>query len=52
MPFLTRECKCCGKMFIPAREHLYKLQKDKKICYYCSYNCWRKSGGDNGKRAY
>lgn len=43
-------CKRCGKMFIPAKEHLYKMIKDGKTCYYCTYTCWRKDGGDNGKR--
>lgn len=46
---LMHQCKRCGKMFIPAVEHLYKLNKDKKTYYYCSYTCWRKDGGDNGK---
>lgn len=46
--FITKICKRCGKMFIPAPQHLYKIQKDGKSNYYCSYNCWRKDGGDNG----
>ena len=46
--FRTEMCERCGKMFIPGVEHLYKLTKDRKIVYYCSYNCWRKDGGDNG----
>ena len=45
-----RMCKKCGKMFIPGREHLYKLVKEGKTRYYCSYSCWRRDGGDNGKR--
>lgn len=48
--FRTRICARCGKMFIPSVQYLYKLHKDNKPKYYCSYNCWRKDGGDNGKR--
>lgn len=48
--FKMQMCKRCGKMFIPGSEHLYKLIKLGKTCYYCSYTCWRKDGGDNGKR--
>lgn len=48
--FITKQCKRCGKMFIPGVEHLYKLIKNNKTYYYCSYNCWRKDGGDNGKK--
>lgn len=44
------QCKRCGKMFIPGAEHLYKIIKDGKTNYYCSYSCWRKDGGDNGER--
>ena len=46
--FKTRICARCGKMFIPGAEHLYKIEKDKKVNNYCSYTCWRKDGGDNG----
>lgn len=46
--FRTEMCQRCGKMFIPGAEHLYKITKDKKVNYYCSYSCWRKDGGDNG----
>lgn len=47
--FITKICAKCGKSFIPASGHLYKLQKHGKLEYYCSYKCWRKAGGDNGK---
>ena len=50
MSLLMRQCFRCGKMFIPGSEHLYKLIKSGKTYYYCSYTCWRKDGGDNGKR--
>lgn len=46
------KCKRCGKMFIPTYEYVYKLPsniKGKGYDYYCSYNCWRKDGGDSGK---
>ena len=47
------QCKRCGKMFIPSYEYIYKLLSEirgKKFDYYCSYSCWRKDGGDGGKR--
>ena len=50
MAILMKQCARCGKMFIPGAEHLYKLIRDNKTQYYCSYTCWRKDGGDNGKR--
>lgn len=50
MSLLMRQCFRCGKMFIPAAEHLYKITKYGKTNYYCSYTCWRKDGGDSGKR--
>lgn len=43
-----KQCKRCGKMFIPGAEHLYKLIIEGKTNHYCSYNCWKKDGGDNG----
>lgn len=39
-----RKCSYCGKKFIPAPCHMYKVRG--KI--QCSYNCYRKEGGDNG----
>ena len=48
--FKMEMCKRCGKMFIPAPQHLYKLVRNGKTYSYCSYTCWRKDGGDNGKR--
>lgn len=44
-----KECERCGKKFIPGSLHLYKLLKNGKTKYYCSYTCWRKCGGDNVK---
>lgn len=38
-------CSCCNKKFIPASLHLYRA-KDK---WQCSYTCYRKEGGDDGK---
>ena len=48
--FRTKKCKVCGKEFILPAEPLYRLLKDKKRNWYCSYTCWRKDGGDNGKQ--
>ena len=47
------KCDRCGKFFIPGSGgHLYKLyNREKNKQYnYCSYTCWRKDGGDNGKK--
>ena len=32
-----RPCTECGKIFLPATEHLYKVPK---IGKQCSYTCW------------
>lgn len=42
-----KEMKCpeCGKNFIPAPLHIYKMNGE----VYCSYTCWRKNGGDSGQ---
>lgn len=50
MSILLMQCKQCGKMFIPDKDNLHKSQKNENTYYYCSYNCWRKSGGDNGNK--
>lgn len=39
------KCSKCKKEFIPAQQHMYRA-KDR---YQCSYTCYRKEGGDNGK---
>lgn len=45
-------CPICKKKFINNGMSVYKLEEQGKIVRYCSYNCWRKAGGDNGKRRY
>ena len=47
--FKIYKCKC-GRDFIPHPNWLYKQIKNKKTIYYCSYTCWRKDGGDNGRK--
>lgn len=44
-------CKCsvCGKEFEKNPGHMYKRRKDGKAADQCSYTCYRKEGGDNGK---
>lgn len=42
------KCSRCGKQFIKYPQHLYKLIKNNKKLYYCSYTCWRACGGDSG----
>lgn len=40
-----KTCHTCGKRFIPTVQWAYRIAD--KI--YCSYGCYRKAGGDNGK---
>lgn len=49
-----RRCGECGKLVIPTPQWLYKLEKNYKTIYYCSYKCYRKAGGDsdNQRRVY
>lgn len=47
--FHEKTCTNCGKLFIISHSWLYKINSKDKLNYYCSYNCWRKGGGDNGK---
>lgn len=48
--FELRKCDDCGKEFIPASQHLYKLNKEGRTRWYCSYTCWKRNGGDNKHR--
>ena len=51
-------CGNCGKKFVKAWNHLYKIngydknnkilkgnKNYKKNAYFCCYTCWRKAGG-------
>ena len=38
-------CSECGKMLFPTPQWAYKIAGK----FYCSYKCYRKAGGDNGK---
>lgn len=44
----------CGKNFIPTYGWVYKIKRDNSTAtkFYCSYSCWRKAGGGNGKNRY
>lgn len=37
-----RVCPVCGKTFILAPQHAYKLAFRGYTTYYCRYNCYRK----------
>lgn len=39
-------CSICKKKFLPAPMHMYKTERETQ----CSYTCYRKAGGDNGKQ--
>lgn len=45
-PFKSIICPICKKGFIYNRMSIYKLIKNGKLRFYCSYTCWRKDGGD------
>lgn len=36
------ECPICGKRFIPAPEHIYKIPNGGSYKYVCSWGCQRK----------
>lgn len=38
VPFKTKICKVCGKEFLPAAEHMWRVGKQ----VVCSYSCMRK----------
>jgi hypothetical protein len=42
-------CPICKREFLHNSMSIYKLEKNNKIRYYCSYTCWRKDGGDSGR---
>lgn len=46
---LEKNCDICGKLIIPTPQWMYKKVTDRKSYFYCSYTCYRKAGGDNGK---
>lgn len=48
--FELRKCSICGKEFIPAAMHMYKTKKKGETTkIQCSYTCYRKAGGDDGR---
>lgn len=48
-----RNCALCDKLIIINPRWVYKLRTEaNRVVYYCSYTCYRKAGGDNGKFEY
>ena len=44
-----KTCDLCGKNFIPTFHWAYKIRPARnRTLYFCSYTCYRKSGGDGG----
>lgn len=37
-----QECPICGKMFLPASEHAWRIGRGQKSGFVCSYTCMRK----------
>ena len=33
-------CPHCGNRFLLNKQSIYKLTKNGKVVYYCSYKCW------------
>lgn len=45
-----KKCSICGKEFLPAPMHMYKVKNSHgRTKLQCSYTCYRKAGGDNGR---
>lgn len=38
-PFKEMTCVVCGKIFIPAIEHIYNETRGGRVKHICSYNC-------------
>lgn len=36
---IMKRCDCCGREFIPAPFHVYKLNRKRQM-WYCSYTCY------------
>jgi YHS domain-containing protein len=43
-------CKKCGKRFIPAAMHRYKITKYGRTYYYCSWTCYLHSDDKETKK--
>ena len=51
-----KKCAICNKEFIKSPDWLYKLNYltgsgKYGYRYFCSYTCYRKAGGDNGRKS-
>lgn len=44
------KCPVCKKIFLHNPSSIYKMIVGGRTKYYCSYTCWRKAGGGNGKK--
>ena len=47
-----KKCKICGKEFYVFGEYAYKKVKQKKLCFYCSWSCFRKDNKKKGRKKY
>lgn len=49
--FQEKQCAICGKNIVRVnlKMYVYKIRLNKgAYSYFCSYNCYRKAGGDSG----
>lgn len=44
-----KQCSECNKEFEPAPNHMYKRQVKGRTVFQCTYSCYRKAGGDDGR---
>ena len=38
-PFIERKCAECGKIFVPAVQHVFKTSAHGHVKWFCGYNC-------------
>lgn len=51
-PFAERVCPVCGKVFIPAVQHVFKRIIRGKIAYFCGWNCLCKYDKANSTKSH
>ncbi len=53
-PWDSIKCPICGKMFVPAPQHYWKIQTGyyeyKKVCTYSCMRVWERKEEANGNR--
>lgn len=49
---LVERCERCGQFFIPkiTTSKVFIKYEDDREYHYCSYKCWKKDGGEDGRK--